>query len=883
MGAGAMTLAELQVILTANIAQVLPQVMEVRRAFGTLNESADQTGRSIDKTVSDTSAKAEKALDSQNKAEDKSAQETKKASQTKRQSLEEIAAIAQRAAERYNQSLAGMTGKPMEFSDNEPASSGKTATAILAARRQAEEAAQNITSAVDPSRMEQVQHTADQVRQSVDAMFADERAGSSAAQQAYDTMAAKLGNITTRADVLRMRISQMRAEYAKVAEQSGADSPGALKLQNQILLAENRLAALAAQSDKTAAALEELKTSETQAGNAAQQMGRKTEEADTHIRAASSSTGGLQREFSRMGRQIISQILVWQLFFGAMGALGTYTWNALKTNTAFSNSLNNLKVQLLTAFYPIYQAALPALTSLINALAKAMAYIAAFISGFFGKTYSESEKGAAGLNKNVKALQDTSKAAQDAKKALAGFDEINTLNKTASTGSTAATGADAALANTDFGAASAKPLISESQIAAAEAAGARVRAIFQSISDFATRHATIIKGAVAGIVGAFLLFKTITFVQGIVSGISNAFSFLVSNPAVAVILAITAVVGVIIYLYNTNKTVHSGLLAAWAALKQAGQSAFGAITSAMRYVWDRGGSYTLTELGKLGTSILKLAAYILANFVLPFVSWFTTMISPAVSVVIAWIGNLFELVQDLINWLLGSGKRVLDIILGAISGILVVLGLYEVKCLAVKIAQLAVAAATNIAQAAIWLFNAALNANPISLTILLLGALVGAFIALWNNCAGFRNFWIGLWDDITGAVRSAVNGILYAWNAAARTLNQIHVNIPSWSPIGGGETLGFSLPVAAYLAEGGIVSSATAFVAGEAGSEAVLPLQRNTGWMDTLAAKVASQVPQGASNLTVTMPVYLDGREIYQNTKKYALRDARGSNAPAFT
>lgn len=50
---------------------------------------------------------------------------------------------------------------------------------------------------------------------------------------------------------------------------------------------------------------------------------------------------------------------------------------ALETNTAFSNRLNNLKVQFLTAFNPIYHEALPALTFLVNAMAKVMAYIAA--------------------------------------------------------------------------------------------------------------------------------------------------------------------------------------------------------------------------------------------------------------------------------------------------------------------------------------------------------------------------------------------------------------------------------------------------------------------------------------------------------------------------
>lgn len=49
------------------------------------------------------------------------------------------------------------------------------------------------------------------------------------------------------------------------------------------------------------------------------------------------------------------------------------------------------------------------------------------------------------------------------------------------------------------------------------------------------------------------------------------------------------------------------------------------------------------------------------------------------------------------------------------------------------------------AQAAL---NAVMSANPIAIVIMLIAALVVAFIVLWNKCDEFRQFWINLWQNI---------------------------------------------------------------------------------------------------------------------------------------
>lgn len=55
--------------------------------------------------------------------------------------------------------------------------------------------------------------------------------------------------------------------------------------------------------------------------------------------------------------------------------------------------------------------------------------------------------------------------------------------------------------------------------------------------------------------------------------------------------------------------------------------------------------------------------------------------------------------------------------------------------------------------------NTTMLANPITLIIAAIAALVAAFIYLWNNCEGFRNFWINLWNKIKAAASAAGEGI----------------------------------------------------------------------------------------------------------------------------
>ena len=70
---------------------------------------------------------------------------------------------------------------------------------------------------------------------------------------------------------------------------------------------------------------------------------------------------------------------------------------------------------------------------------------------------------------------------------------------------------------------------------------------------------------------------------------------------------------------------------------------------------------------------------------------------------------------------------------------------------------------------------------------------------------------------------------------------------------------GVSVP---KLARGGVVNRATLAQIGEAGREVVLPLERNTGWMDLLAQKLGEHTGGGG---TVVVPVYIGDEKVAEH------------------
>ena len=110
--------------------------------------------------------------------------------------------------------------------------------------------------------------------------------------------------------------------------------------------------------------------------------------------------------------------------------------------------------------------------------------------------------------------------------------------------------------------------------------------------------------------------------------------------------------------------------------------------------------------------------------------------------------------------------------------------------------------------------------------------ITGIFTGNWSKAwEGVKSIFKGIIDAIAGIFKAPINLIIDGINAFIGGLNKI--KIPDWVPVVGG--MGFHIDKLPKLAQGGVVDKPTIAMIGEAGKEAVIPLENNTGWISELA------------------------------------------------
>ena len=119
------------------------------------------------------------------------------------------------------------------------------------------------------------------------------------------------------------------------------------------------------------------------------------------------------------------------------------------------------------------------------------------------------------------------------------------------------------------------------------------------------------------------------------------------------------------------------------------------------------------------------------------------------------------------------------------------------------------------------------------------GVFTGNWEKAWN---GIKTIFKGVFDSLKGIVQTPLNAIIGMINAVIDGINDFDIDIPEWVPKYGGESFGLNIPKVPYLAKGGVIDSPTLAMVGEAGKEAVVPLENNTGWMDKISETIVNAI-----------------------------------------
>lgn len=240
-------------------------------------------------------------------------------------------------------------------------------------------------------------------------------------------------------------------------------------------------------------------------------------------------------------------------------------------------------------------------------------------------------------------------------------------------------------------------------------------------------------------------------------------------------------------------------------------------------LWKEHGQPLIDNIGEFATKTIALFQSIWDNVIAPIVEPFLEMLSwlwdkhlkGLVKEVGDFIGELIngaleiynKFIQPIVMWLLEKLAPVWSYLSSLVVGVLgTVLGVV-----------------TDVIGGIIKVFKGIIE------------FITGIFTGNWKKAwQGVKDIFKGIIDALAGIFKDPINFIIDGINAFISGLNKI--KIPDWVPVVGGK--GFHINKIPKLAQGGVVDKPTIAMVGEAGKEAVVPLERNTGWIDVLVSKL---------------------------------------------
>lgn len=602
-------------------------------------------------------------------------------------------------------------------------------------------------------------------------------------------------------------------------------------------------------------------------------------------------------KFIKRVKKIALTILVFQFVSKAFRTMIEGIKTGIQNYARYSEQFNqkmsemksatlNLKNSIGAAAIPIVNALAPALTVLCSWLTKAINLFNKFISALSGKkTWTRAKEQQVDY---AASLDNTANAAKKAKGALQGFDELNVINSNDSGSSGGGSGGSGGgvdyeeipLTEKDFAWIEKIKKIFESILPVVVAIGAALLAwkIASFLSDLMKVHPilgtilsilAIIAGLALAIYSYFHMWNEGVEWQGLIGyilGVSLAFGGLYAlfGPLVAgILLIIASAAGLILALKDISE---NGLNAKNASLLLV--SALG-LCAGVFMVFGTTAAFVVAGLLLISAGIADVIqkGVTLKNGLLIVAGVFLSVSAVAGAV----IGAIAALVAGLVLAVIADWENFKKTVWEPMK-----------KWFAELWSDF-----TQITNG----FKKMLD----GLTLFVNGVFSGDWEKAWE---GIKETFGGAWDGIVGLLKASANliiGILntvYNFvcgvvNAIINGINKISFTTPDWLNYlhegwGGQSFGGFNLqPIQPidipYLANGGITTGSTLANIGEAGREAVLPLENNLSYMKPLAEMIASEM-KGVQ----TVRIVADEGKIFKIVKEEANDYYRRTGSPAF-
>ncbi|MDB8553249.1 hypothetical protein [Turicibacter sanguinis] len=731
-----------------------------------------------------------------------------------------------------------------------------------------------------------------------------------------DTLGRTLDNTNARIEQQNTKLKLLREQYSATFNQNRKNklSEQILKAEANI----NRLTAtsdkLGFKLSDLDSKLSQTSGASSKVSNGMNNINQATKKATTsarlfgdRVKKNTQQMGSYRSGIGMMVRSMITWGMVFPMIIRGLSALGTYIGQSFMTNQQFANSLTQIKTNLMVAFTPIFQAVLPALNALMFALATATTYIASFISAIFGKTYQQSYQATQGLIDAKTAMgaygDSASDTAKKVKGALAGFDEINVLNTQDDANSTAGSGGSGAPTLV-------QPSIDTSLIdSQTKSIVDKINEFFNGIDFIPLKNSFIeLKAAIAPIIEN--IGKIISwFMENILQPLSEwviedalpaffnvlAGVFKVLNPLLEVFMDLGSWLwesflepiaawtgGVIVSVLNgladtlssigTWMSENKPIVEAFVIIIGSFALAWGLVSAALAIVSAVTGIWAAAAtIGTVATTLFGAAIAFLTSPITIAILAIGAIIAAAILLwrnwdeVSAWLIEIWETIK---TKALEIWTRIKDFLSETWEKI-------KNTCSEVwtKVKEFFISTWNSIKETANNVWNSILNTCKTIFDNLknymsdiwngikqifsgVIDFVVGVFTGDWERAwEGVKSVFKGIFDTFGSIVKTPLNAVIKMINTCINGLNKIKFSIPNWVPGIGGNSYGISIPNIPMLAKGGILDSPTLAMVGEAGKEAVVPLENNTQGLDLLAAKLLERMPASSSNSGDDSPV----------------------------